>query len=182
VNRNLFFVAVGYTALGITITAVTFVTHSLIQTQSPIPTLEEIGFGVSIGAIFGFLVLLYISRFGVETPSNRDELQIAVAEIRESKQNLDNSSKAPIRLTMFYELLGEAMDDAAECLKQSSTDGGRKLARDVNNLVDIFREKPEPSQAAIVHQSRSPEEQELTEMREDFESIIKRLEMICNNE
>jgi heme/copper-type cytochrome/quinol oxidase subunit 2 len=67
VNRNLFFVAVGYTALGITITAVTFVTHSLIQTQSPIPTLEEIGFGVSIGAIFGFLVLLYISRFGVET-------------------------------------------------------------------------------------------------------------------
>jgi hypothetical protein len=119
---------------------------------------------------------------GVETPSNRDELQIAVTEIRESKQNLDNSSKAPVRLTMFYELLGEAMDDAAECLKQSSTDGGRKLARDVNNLVDIFREKPEPSQAAIVHQSRSPEEQELTEMREDFESIIKRLEMICNNE
>jgi hypothetical protein len=105
-----------------------------------------------------------------------------VTEVWESKQNLDNSSKAPIRLTTFYESLGEAMDDVAECLKESSTNGGRKLARDSENWVEIFREKPEPSQAAIVHQSRSPEEQELTELREDFESIIKRLEMIRKNE
>lgn len=177
-----FFIALGYILLGIVITSITFLAHSLLLMQPHLPTLEEVGFGIGLGCVFGFLILQYISRFGVETPDNVDDLDAAISDIREYRRELDDSTKAPIRLTNFYESLEESMELAADRLKESSTDGGRKLARDIEDWVDVFRDKPEVSQAAIVQRSRNSEEQELTELQEDFESIIERLERISNDE
>lgn len=175
-------IALGYTLLGVVITSITFLAHSLVLMQPRLPTLEGVGFGISIGCVFGFLILQYISRFGVETPDNVDDLDAAISDIREYRRELDNSIKAPIRLTSSYESLEESMELAEDRLKESSTDGGRKLARDIEDWVDVFEDKPEVSQAAIVHRSRNPEEQELTELQKDFESIIERLERVSNDE
>lgn len=176
------FVAVGYLLLGIGATAVTFVVHSIIIGQTPIPSGEELKFGIGVGAIFGFLVLMYIDRYEVETPGNTGEFEHTISKIDRTLEELNESDKAPIRLTDFYEALGRSMEEAVNCLRESSTEGGRKLAQDIEAWVEVFRGKPEVSQAMIVQGSRSPDEQELTELREEFESIIERLGRISNNE
>lgn len=181
-NRNLVIIAAGYTALGILMTAVAFLAHSVLLEQLPIPNSEEIVFGLSIGSVFGFLVVLYISRFGVDTPENTEELQAAISEIRQSRRKLNSSTKAPIHLTKLYDSFGKSMRDVSNCLRQSSTEDGRELARDIEEWVEVFSEKPEVSQAVIVHRSRSPDEEELTELRKDFESIIARLDKISKDE
>jgi hypothetical protein len=175
-------IALGYSLLGIMIASITFFAHFLLLMQLHPPTLEDIGFGISIGCIFGFLILQYLSRFGVETPGNVDDLNAAVSEISKCRQELDESAKAPIRLTSFYVSLEESMELARKCLKESSTNGGRELAQDIEDWTSVFRKKPEVSQAAIVQRSRYSEEQELTELQEDFESIIERLDRISNDE
>ncbi|MDS0258714.1 hypothetical protein NDI56_04725 [Haloarcula sp. S1CR25-12] len=181
-NRTLVIIAAGYTALGILMTAVAFLAHSVLLEQPPILNSEEIVFGLSIGSIFGFLILLYISRFGIDTPKNTEELQAAVSEVRQSQSALDSSIKAPIHLTKLYGSLGKSMEDVSNCLRQSSTDGGRELAQDIEEWVEVFSEKPEISQAVIVHRSRSPDGEELTELRNDFQSIIARLNKITKDE
>ena len=92
------------------------------------------------------------------------------------------SNKAPIELTDFFESLGGSVDRAADILRESSTDGGKKLARDIEDWLDTYRDKPEISQAAIVDQSRSPEQQDLRNLESEFESIIERLERISHHE
>ena len=181
-NRNLIIIAAGYTALGILMTAVAYLCNSILLENISMPNLEEIVFGLSIGSIFGFLILLYISRFGVDTPDNREELQVAVSDVRHSRSELECSTKAPIHLTKLYDSLGKSMRDVSNCLRQSSTEGGRELARDIEDWSEVFNEKPEVSQAVIVHRSRSPDEEELTELRKDFESIIARLDKISKDE
>jgi len=181
-ERNLLIIAAGYTIIGIMMTAITFFAYSFLLEQPPVANQEEIGFGLSIGSIFGFLILMYISRFGVDTPGNRDELQAAVSEVRQSRCEIDDSTKAPIHLTKLYDSLENGLEDISACLSQSSTDGGRRLARDIDEWVEVFSEKPEVSQAAIVHRSRSPDEEELTELREEFESITARLDKISTDE
>ncbi len=181
-KRNLWIIAAGYTILGISMTVILFFAHSFIVDQPPIATPEEIGFGLSIGSIFGLLILIYISRFGVDTPGNRDELQAAVSKVRQSRREMDDSTKAPIHLTKLYDSLENGMKDVSTCLSQSATDGGRRLARDIDEWVEVFSEKPEVSQAVIVHRSRSPDEEELTELRREFESITARLDKISTDE
>jgi uncharacterized membrane-anchored protein YhcB (DUF1043 family) len=181
-SHTLFIISIGYTILGIVLTVFVYVIHSLLLRHPLLPTWEEVGFGLSVGATFGFLILLYISRFGVETPGNRDELQAAISEIQEHQRELESSMKAPIQLTKFYESLERSMMKLAKCLRGSSTHGGRKLAQDIEEWTEVFKEKPEVSQAAVIHQSRNPEEQELTELQEDFESITERLEKISKDE
>lgn len=139
-------------------------------------------FGLSLGAIFGFLILLYIDRYGVELPEHRGELEDAIDSIQETITEINTSNRAPVQMTATFESLTESMDRAVDLLNDGPTEGGRELRQDMRNWLSAFREKPEVSQAAIVDSSRGIQEQELRKLQEAFESIIERLERISHHE
>lgn len=177
-----YFIATGYLLLGLSITAAAFLAHSLLLGQSPVPQPREIAFGLSLGPIFGFLILIYIDRYEIQTPQNRNELEDTITSIQEQHNHILESEKAPIQLTESFESLEKSMVQAADYLKESHTEKGWELAHQIEDWVDTFQEKPEVSQAAIVVPTRSREEKELSEMHEEFKSITDRLQRVSNDE
>lgn len=170
-----------YLVFGWFVTGVAFLVHSILLGNIHWPGSYEIGFGLSIGAAFGSLILFYIDHFGFEHPNNRYELEEAINSIQNQQSELEKSEKAPIELSDSYEALGDLLDRIEEFLRESNTDGGKRLARDIDNWLEEYQDKPEVSQAAIVDRTRRTDEQDLSNLESEFDSILKRLERISNH-
>lgn len=175
-------IAIGYLLLGMVIMGAAFAIDSAISGHSPIPNPSEAVFGLSLGSVLGFFVLLYIDRFEIETPDNREKFDTIVATILENHAQIESSEKAPIQLTGSYDSLADSIETASDLLDESMTNQGDRLKRSIQNWVETFREKPEVTQAVIVDSSRSPVGQELTELQNQFEEIIEHLKRLSNNE
>lgn len=163
-------------------TGIGYIVHTFLMNAPFVLGLNEAILGVSIGTIFGFLVLLFLDRFEIDTPRNRVDLETEIRSIQCLRSNIEDSSKAPIKQTENFESLADSVEECANILDESFTESGRQLSRDMKAWTEAFRTYPGIPQTEIVDRSQSPRQQELIMLANDFESIISRLQIISNNE
>ncbi|UHQ98148.1 hypothetical protein HYG81_21475 (plasmid) [Natrinema zhouii] len=176
------FIASGYIIIGIAGTGIGYLVHTVLLNTSVAVGLNEAVFGLSVGSIFGFLILLFLDRYEVNTPRNRVDLESKIQSIQSLRSDIEDDDKAPIKLTKNFESLADSVEKCADLLDESFTEGGHQLSRDMKVWTEAFRTYPEIPQASIVDRSRSPQQQELRKMANEFESIIRRLQRISNDE
>lgn len=143
---------------------------------------SEAVLGVSIGSLFGFMILLFLDKVEIDTPRNRVDLENEIRSIQSLRSNIEDSRKAPIKQTRNFESLADSVEECADILDESFTEDGRQLSRDMKSWAGAFRTYPGIAQAEIVDRSRPPQQQELRMLANDFESLISRLQRISNNE
>ncbi|WP_139305367.1 hypothetical protein [Natronorubrum sediminis] len=168
--------------IGLVGTGIGYLLHTFLMNTSVVVGLDEAVLGVSIGSIFGFLILLFLDRVEIDTPRNRVDLENEIRSIQSLRSNIEDSSKAPIKQTGNFESLVDSIEECADILDESFTEEGRQLSRNMKDWTEAFRTYPEIPQAEIIDRSRSPQQQELRRLANDFESIISRLQRISNNE
>lgn len=95
-------------------------------------------------------------------------------------QFLETSDLPPIKLTESYQSFENSIHQTAEILEESTTRDGVKLSRDMNQWVEEFSSKPEPAKGQIVGCSATPQEEELNDLRQQFNSIINRVRKVAN--
>lgn len=173
-------IALGYLALGMLATGVGYLAQVLIFQTSPYLTTEELWIGVCIGLIFGFLILFYYDRHEIKTPRNHYQFGVAAEEMLDDYRFIQESEQPPIKLTAKYQALEESTRLVAELLKESTTLGGMKLSSEMRQWVEEFSSKPESAKDRIVGDSGTPQQEELNVLRNEFNSIIKRVRRIAN--
>lgn len=174
-------IAAGYLFLGLLATGVGYLSHVLVFQTSPLMTLRELWIGICIGLIFGFLILFYFDRYEIETPANNYQFNEASEKILEDYRFLEESELPPVKLTKRYQALEDSVRETVDILEESTTRDGVELARDMEQWVDEFSSKPETAKDRIVANSEPPHQEELKDRRQEFKSVIKRVQRIANH-
>lgn len=174
-------IAAGYLILGLLATGAGYVAHVLVFQIPLFLTHRELWIGICIGLVFGFLILFYYDRYEIETPGGNYQFKEASKKMLKDYRLLEESELPPVKLTGRYRALEDSVRETVEILEGSTTRDGMKLARDMNQWLDEFSSKPEPAKARIVGNSEPPQEEELKDRRQEFKSVIKRVQRIGNN-
>ena len=173
-------IAAGYLVLGELATGFGFLFHTWVY-QTPFrPTTLEIWIGICIGVVFGFSILFYFDRYEIEAPDDHYQFESASEKVFEIKEFLEETELPPIDLTGRYRALENSMQETADVLEKAKTKDGAKLAQDIENWLEEFRDCPEPSKDLIAGSSDSPEQQELKDRRQELKSVIERIKRIAN--
>jgi hypothetical protein len=143
--------------------------------QRPVPTGNpELAVWSTIVSLYGLVVVVQITVRNFEPPGNRQELDDLISQLSENRSSAETSSNH----AGFLDSIEENLKEIAERLNEANTPGGKKLARDVEELSKQYRLNPTDVQIILVDSSRSPADKELTDLKTQFESVIKRLNRI----
>jgi hypothetical protein len=174
-------IASGYLVCGELATGFGFLLHTWVYQTALSPTAREVWIGLCIGVVFGFLVLFYFDRYEIETPDDYYRLENASEEVVKAKRFLEGTDLPPIDLTGRYRALEDSMQEMADVLNKAETRDGSRLAQDVEDWLDEFRDRPEASKYLIAGSTEPPEQQELKDRRQELGSVIKRINRISNH-
>ena len=143
--------------------------------QRPVPTGNpELAMWSTIVSLYGLVVVVQITVRNFEPPANRPELEDLISQLSENRSSAETSSN----YVGFLDSIEENLKEITERLNEATTPGGKKLARDVEALLKQYRSNPTDVQIILVDSSRSPVDKELTELKTQFELVVKRLNRI----
>lgn len=143
--------------------------------QRPVPIGNpELAMWFTIVSLYGLVVVVQITVRNFEPPDNRPELEDLISQLLENRSSAETSSN----YAGFLDSIEENLKEITERLDETTTPGGKRLARDVKELLKQYRSNPTDVQIILVDSSRSPADKELTDLKTQFESEIERLNRI----
>lgn len=163
-----------YTVIAGVITAVATLLYFLFI-QRPVPTGNpELAMWSTIVSLYGLVIVVQITVRNFEPPGNRPELKDLISQLSKNRSSAESSSN----YAGFLNSVEGNLKEITELLNEATTPGGKKLARDVEELLKQYRSNPTDVQIIVIDSSRSPADKELSDLKTQFESVTERLNRI----